>query len=424
MKTHLLLTTLALALAARCPLRSQALPEAKPESVGLSPERLARIGAAVQRDVDQKNIAGVVTLVARHGKVAWFDARGSADREAGKPMQKDTIFRICSMSKPLTSTAVMILLEEGRFLLEDPVSKYLPEFKNPKVLVTPEQGEPYTIPAKREITILDLLRHTSGLTYNWDPKLGQLYRDAHVSSGLEPYKGTIADNVRSLAAVPLLFSPGEKWNYSLSIDVLGRLVEVVSGMPFDQFLKTRVTDPLGMKDTGFIVSDAQLPRLAAVYTYYDGKGLQRFPAAGITEGPFSYTDDYVLKGHTLFSGGAGLFSTAGDYARFCQMFLNGGELDGVRILSRKSVELMTHDTLGKIGPEQGFGIGFGISGVKAPLTELGSPGQYGWGGFYDTLFTIDPKEDMIVIALAQLHPTGGDVIEAVVQNLAYQAIAD
>lgn len=231
---------------------AQDLPTAKPESVGLSSERLERISKTVQKDIDDKRIAGAVTLVLRHGQVAWFKAQGMQDREAGKPMKQDTIFRICSMSKPITTVAVMILYEEGHFLLEDPVSKYLPEFKNPKVLVKPANGgEPYTIPATREITIRDLLRHTSGLTYNWNPDLGPMYKEANVASGLLPFDGTIGDSVDRLAKLPLLFNPGDRWEYSLSVDVLGRLVEVVSGLPLDQFMRTRIFDPLGMKDTYF-----------------------------------------------------------------------------------------------------------------------------------------------------------------------------
>jgi CubicO group peptidase (beta-lactamase class C family) len=404
---------------------AQDFPTAKPESVGLSSERLNRIAATVQRDIDDKKIAGMVTLVIRHGQVAWFDARGAADREAGKPMQKDTIFRICSMTKPITSTAVMMLYEEGKFLLEDPISKYLPEFRNPKVLVKPATGPSYTIPASREITIGDLLRHTSGLTYPWNADLGQAYNDAGVGDGLAQFDGTIADDVKRLAGLPLLFNPGDRFEYSLSIDVLGRLVEVVSGMPLDQFFKTRILDPLGMKDTYFFLPDDKVPRLATVYTYFDDKGLNRFPDTTMAEGTSIFSADYPYKGpKKLFSGGAGLSSTAMDYARFCAMMLNGGKLGNVRILSRKSVELMTHDQLGKIDSLHGFGLGFGVDGVKAPLAEIGSAGEFSWGGFYYTSFVVDPKEDMIVISMAQLHPTGGLALDAEVKVLAYQAISD
>jgi CubicO group peptidase (beta-lactamase class C family) len=405
-------------------LLAQDLPKTKPEAEGFSSERLERIGTAVQHSIDDKRVAGAVTLVMRHGNVVWFKGQGMMDREANKAMATDALFRICSMTKPITSTAVMMLYEEGKFLLDDPVSKYLPEFKNPKVLVKPAMGEPYTIPAAREITIRDLLRHTSGLTYPWNETLGQIYGETNVATGLLPYDGTIADNVKHLAALPLLFSPGERWEYSLGVDVLGRLVEVVSGKPLDEFFRARIFEPLGMKDSFFFVPDDKASRLATAYTFFDGKGLNRFPNAPIVEGPFSYSADYPLKGRKLFSGGGGLVSTAGDYARFCQMMLNGGKVGNTRLLSRKSIELMTHDQLGKIGPDMGFGLGFGIDGAKGPLSELGSPGSYNWGGFFYTGFTIDPKEQMVVIFMAQLHPTGGLTLDKEVNVLAYQALND
>jgi CubicO group peptidase (beta-lactamase class C family) len=404
---------------------AQDLPKASPESVGLSSERLNLIGTTVQREIDQKHIAGAVTLVMRHGQVVWLKAQGARDREAAKPMQTDSIFRICSMSKAITSLAVMMLYEEGRFLLDDPVSKYIPEFKNQKVLVKPVSGAPYTIPATRGITIRNLLTHTSGLTYTWNPNLGQMYHDAHVADGLSPYDGTIGDSVKRLAGLPLLFNPGERFEYSLGLDVLGYLVEVVSGMPFDQFLRTRIFEPLGMHDTFFYVPDNKLDRLATAYAWDDKEGLKRFPDSPVVEGPFSYTADYPYHGpRKLFSGGGGLTSTAPNYARFCQLMLNGGKAGNVRLLSRKTVELMTHDQLGKIGPDQAFGLGFGIDGVKTPLAELGSVGEYNWGGFFYTTFNIDPKEDMITVFMAQLHPTGGLTLDRMFQVLAYQAIID
>jgi CubicO group peptidase (beta-lactamase class C family) len=405
---------------------AQELPTAQPESVGFSADRLERISKAVQKDIDDKRIAGAVTLVMRHGQVAFFKAQGMQDRENNKPMRQDTIFRICSMSKPITSAAVMILYEEGYFLLEDPISKYLPEFKNPKVLVKPPNGgATYTIPAAHEITIRDLLRHTSGLTYAWNEDLGPLYKEANVASGILPYDGTIGDSVNRLAKLPLLFSPGDRWEYGLSVDVLGRLVEVVSGKRFDEFLRTRIFEPLGMKDTYFFPPDDKLDRLATAYTYYADKGLNRFPDTPITEGSFSYSADYPYHGpKKLFSGGAGLNSTAPDYARFCQMMLEGGKLGNVRILSRKSVELMTHDQLGKISANEDFGLGFGIAGGKTPLSELGTPGSYNWGGFFYTAFSIDPKEQMIVVFMGQLHPSGDLTLDQQVDELAYQALND
>lgn len=404
---------------------AQDLPTAKPESVGLSSERLARIDAAVQRSIDDKRIAGAVTLVVRHGKVAWFKAQGMADREAAKSMPPDAMFRICSMTKAITSAAVMMLYEEGRFLLDDPVSKYLPEFKNPKVRVKPASGEPYTIPATKEITIRDLLRHTSGITYHWNDDLGPMYEKAGVASGLLQYDGTIGDMVTHLAGQPLLFNPGDRFEYSLGVDVLGRLVEVVSGKPLDDFFRTRIFEPLGMKDTYFYPPDNKVDRLATAYTYYPDKGLNRFPDTPIREGSFVYSADYPTRGpKKLFSGGAGLVSTAMDYARFCQMMLDDGKVGNTRLLSRKTVELMTQDQLGKISTDMGFGLGFGVNGVKGPLSELGSVGEYNWGGFFYTGFTIDPKEQMIVIFMAQLHPTGGLTLDRQVNELAYQAITD
>jgi CubicO group peptidase (beta-lactamase class C family) len=331
------------------------------------------------------------------------------------------------MTKPITTVAVMMLYEEGHFLLEDPVSKYLPEFKNPKVLVKPASGTPYTIPATHEITIRDLLRHTSGITYQWNGDLGPMYKDANVASGLAQYDGTIEESTRRLAGVPLLFNPGEKWEYGLSVDVLGRLVEVVSGRPLDEFFRTRIFESLGMKDTYFYPPDSKLERLVTAYTYYGGKGLNRFPDIPITEGAFTYSADYPVRGpKKLFSGGAGLVSTAADYLRFSQMMLDGGKVGNTRLLSRKSVELMTSDQLGKInsGQDFGFGFGVGVDGVRSPLAELGSPGEYNRGGFFYTKFAVDPKEQLIVIFMGQLHPTGDLTLDRQVLALAYQAIID
>ena len=353
---------------------------AKPESVGLSSLRLEKITTVVQGSVDRGEIAGAVTLVARHGHVIWLRATGKQDRENSKPMRTDSIFRICSMTKPLVTLGVMMLYEEGRFQLDDPISKYIPEFGDPKVLVRPKEGKPYTIPASQPITIRNLLTHTSGIGYNWDASLGPFYKEANIASGLLPFDGTIGENVKRLARLPLLFNPGERWNYGLNVDVLGYLIEVVSGKPLDQFLKQRVFDPLGMPDTFFYVPQDKLDRLAAAYTWYEGKGLSPFPETPITEGTFAYSADYPIHGpKKLFSGGAGLCSTASDYARFCQLMLDMGRL-GTQLISRKSIELMTHDQLGPKFPDQGFGLGFGIDGEKTPLHELGSAGQYQWEG--------------------------------------------
>ncbi len=410
-----------------------ASPIAAPEEVGLSSERLERIASAIQKSVDDGRIAGGVSLVARHGKIAYFQAVGMADRDAHKPMRTDSIFRICSMSKPITSVAVMILYEEGRFLLSDPVSDYLPEFKHMKVLDPPWPQDKTSPPgalvdAKRPITIFNLLTHTSGLTYQWNDRLGKAYREANVGSGLKQQEGTIGEAVKRLASLPLLFQPGDDWEYSLADDVLGRLVEVVSGMPLDKFLQERLFQPLGMKDTYFFPPEEKVSRLATAYAYDDEqKGLHPILDNLVMEGDggFQYTGDYPYRGpRTYFSGGGGLCSTAGDYYRFCQMMLNGGELNGTRIISRKSVELMSHNhVVGK--PDGGnYGLGFGAVGEPSQLTELGSVGSYNWGGFYYTSFVIDPKEDLVVIFMGQINPAGDLNLDSKAIALAYQAIKD
>ena len=404
---------------------------AVPEDVGLSSERLERIASAIQKSIDDGRIAGGVSLVARHGKIAYLKAVGMADRDAKKPMQTDSIFRMCSMSKPLTSVAVMMLYEEGRFTLNQPLSDFLPEFKNMKVLDPPWPQDKTSPPgalvdAKRPITIFHLLTHTSGLTYG-GARLSKAYRDAGVTTGLVQQEGTIAEGVKKMASVPLLFQPGDVWEYSLADDVLGRLVEVVSGMPFDKFLEERLFKPLGMKDTCFFLPEEKVARLATAYTYYPEKGLQPILYGQVVkEGEFDagYSADYPYRGpRTYFSGGAGLCSTAEDYYRFCQMMLNGGELNGVRIISRKSVELMSQNHVqGK--RDDGYGLGFGDISEPKQLTELGSVGAYHWGGFYYTTFVIDPKEDLIAIFMGQLHPTGGLNLDSKAIRLAYQAIKD
>jgi CubicO group peptidase (beta-lactamase class C family) len=403
-----------------------------PEEVGLSSERLGRIGETIQRSIDGGRIAGAVSLVARHGKIAYFKAFGMADREAKKPMATDNIFRLCSMTKPITSVAVMMLYEEGRFTLNEPVADFIPEFKNMKVLDPPFPQDKTSPPgalvdAKRPITIFHLLTHTSGLTYP-EARLGKAYREAGVATGLLQQEGSTGDSVKKLASLPLLFQPGDVWQYSLSDDVLGYLVERASGMPFNRFLQERVFTPLGMKDTYFFLPDDRVSRLAAAYTYYPGKGLELFSAGKVIrdgESDSGYSSDYPYRGpRTYFSGGAGLCATTEDYYRFCQMMLNGGQLNGTRLLSRKSVELMTiNRTQGK-PDDPHYGLGFGVTSEPRFQTELGSVGSYYWGGFFYTSFVIDPREDLIAIFMGQLHPTGDLNLSAKAIGLAYQAIKD
>jgi CubicO group peptidase (beta-lactamase class C family) len=402
---------------------------ARPEEVGLSSERLDRIARAIQRSIDEGRIAGAVSLVARHGKIVYFKAAGMANRETKTPMRTDAIFRICSMSKPITSVAVMMLYEEGRFTLNEPVSDFIPEFKNVKVLDPPwpqDKTSPpgATVPAKRPITIRHLLTHSSGLTYQWNPRLGKAYIDAGIGAGLLQQPGTIGEAVKKLAGIPLLFQPGDLWEYSLADDVLGYLVEVVSGMPLDRFLEERIFKPLGMKDTEFFLPPEKVSRLATAYTYDPEKGLQPIlDGQTVKEGQFSYSADYPYRGpRTYFSGGGGLCSTAQDYYRFCQMLLNGGELGGTRLLSRKSVELISQNHVQGKADDLGYGLGFGVISEPKFLTELGSLGSYYWGGFYYTSFVIDPKEDMVVVFMAQLHPTGGLDLDRKAILLPYQAI--
>ncbi len=404
---------------------------ASPEDVGLSSDRLEGIANTIQKSIDAGRIAGAVSLVARHGKIAYFKAVGLADRDGKKPMRTDSIFRICSMTKPITSVAVMMLYEEGRFMLNEPVSDFIAEFKDMKVLEPPYPQDKTSPPgalvnARRPITIRHLLTHTSGLTYQWNDRLGKAYREAGIGSGLLQHEGAIADGVKKLASLPLLFHPGEAWEYSLSDDVLGYLVEVVSGMTLDKFFEQRIFRPLGMKDTCFFLPDEKVPRLATAYTYHPEKGLRAIPDKEVVkEGEFAYSADYPYRGpRTYFSGGGGLCSTAEDYYRFCQMMLNGGAFNGVRLLSRKSVELITQNHVqGKLD-DMGYGLGFGVNSEPRHLTELGSIGTYYWGGFYYTAFVIDPKEDMIAIFMGQLHPTGGLNLDNKAIMLAYQAIKD
>lgn len=406
-------------------LAAQGLPVTTPEEAGLSPERLDRIKTIMEKAIEENQIAGSVALIARHGKTAYYKAFGMMDIEKKKPMQKDALFRIASMSKAITSTAVMMLYEEGKFLLNDPVSKYIPEFKNPKVLIDEPStdGKPYTIvPAKREITIRHLLTHKSGLDYQFlnTKHMADIYKDAGISDGLTQTEGTIGDMVKKIAKLPLLFHPGEGHNYSLSVDVLGYFIEVVSGKTLDEFFRERIFNPLKMNDTYFYVPDEKLPRLASVYMLDKDGGLVKMPDdEPVVAGHKIYSSTFQYKSNrTYYSGGAGLVSTASDYTRFLQMILNGGELDGVRLLSPKTVEFMT------IGFRRRAAIGVGVKTEHHEYDELGdgSIGATGWGGFFYTDSRVDPKEGMICVFMSQLHPATGRDIKSLFRNLVYQAI--
>ena len=418
---------LALSLAAGPATLAQGLPKTDPEQVGLSSKRLERIDALMKRHVEEKKIAGGVTLVARRGKVAHLGVYGMQDIEAGKPMQADTIFRIASMTKPITSVAVMMLYEEGRYLLSDPVSKFIPGFKDVKVLPPESSADQTPVPAARPATIWHLLTHTSGLTYQSNKRLGREYKEAGITQGLLQDPSTLAVKMKSLAKVPLLHHPGDAWEYGLSIDVLGRIVEVASEMPLDEFFRQRIFKPLGMKDTHFFLPKEKKARLAAVYARDETGPIERVGESPVKgEEAMVYSVSYPYDGpRSYFSGGGGLVSTVADYTRFSQAMLNGGTLDGVRLLSPKTVEWMTTNQLASLkDADLGFGLGFLVVGDQRDPREIGSIGTFGWGGFFFTEFFIDPEEEMLGVFMAQLHPSGGLKLQERFRALAYQAIIE
>jgi CubicO group peptidase (beta-lactamase class C family) len=407
-----------------CGLGAQQQPTATPESVGLSTERLNRMHQAMQALVDRREAGGLVTLVAREGKVADVHAVGFQDVETRKPMRTDTIFRIASMSKPITSVAIMMLYEDGKLLLTDPVSRFIPAFKNGRVA---KGGR--TEPTRRGISIRDLLSHRAGLSYGFldGSPVGQAYRSTGVSDGLTVTTGTLAENIDKLAAAPLVSEPGTEWHYSLSTDVLGRVVEVASGMSFDAFLRDRIFKPLGMNDTSFEVPDAKWSRFATVYSPDGSGGIRPMKDPETFGNTVMSPLAYYRSPKRYFSGGAGLTSTIQDYGRFAQMLLNGGSLDGVRLLGPKTIELMTTSHTadipsdGLLGAGGQFGLGFRITTDLGASESLGSTGMYGWSGIYGTNFWVDPKEQLIGILMVQRYP--GSTAAAAFQAMVYQAVA-
>ncbi len=386
---------------------------AEVEKLGFSRERLARIDEHLRRNyIAPGKIAGALTLVARRGEVAHFSPLGRMDIERDKPMREDTIFRIYSMTKPITSVALMTLYEEGRLRLSDPVHKFVPAFADMRVYVSGKYPLFLTEPARRPMTIHDLLTHTSGLTYGfmYRGNVDDAYRKLDID-GIE--KGaTLADRMERLATLPLEFSPGTAWNYSVATDLVGHVVEKVSGMSLDRFVRERITEPLGMVDSGFTVRPSEVDRFASNYTRRADKSLRRI------DDPLSGSPWVGDK--TFFSGGGGMVSTAADYLRFCRMLLNGGALDGVRVLGRKTVELMTMNHLpgGKALTDlstglfsevenegTGFGLGFSVNLNPVLGGSLGSVGEFAWGGMASTIFWIDPVEDLIAIFMTQLVPS-------------------
>lgn len=433
MKRRCLLFVIVLTVGVAVLVMGQALPETAPGDVGLSAERLERIDNLMKSAIEKKELAGTVSLVVRHGKVAYFKSHGMMDEN--KPMRNDALFRIASMTKAITTTAVMMLYEEGHFMLNDPVSKYIPEFKNPTVISEAPATSDKTyriVPAKGEITIRQLLNHTSGLIYRFTgiKPLADLYVEVGISDGLSQTEGTIGDMVKKLAKLPLLFNPGERYQYSLSIDVLGYFVEIISGMPLDKFFEERIFKPLKMTDSYFFVPDEKLDRLTAVYMPNGGGGIEKLPEKLMGDKYNIYSSTYQYKSaRTYFSGGAGLVSTAMDYARFLQMTLNGGELEGVRILGKKTVEFMTTApaddvTLYSKGGEAKFGIGFGIKSAHTNRSELSSVGTYVWGGYFHTNYWADPKEGLIGLFMSQLYPNNHMDIIGKFKVAVYQAIVE
>jgi CubicO group peptidase (beta-lactamase class C family) len=390
------------------------LPRATPEDIGLSTAGLARLGRVVQDEVQRGRVPGAVALIARRGQLAYFESFGHRDPASGAPMERDSVFRIYSMTKPIVSAAAMMLWEEGRFLLSDPVAKFLPELGNVKVAVA-QGADLKLVDAERAITIQDLLRHTSGLTYEFrgNGPVHKMYNAARIYSRDQ----SNADQVTALSKLPLLHQPGTKWEYSRSTDVVGRLVEVLSGMTLGQFLQQRLFAPLGMADTAFHVPVPLQSRLAEAFAKdpETGTGVQLVN---------------VKSAPKFESGGGGLASTAADYARFLQMMLNLGRLDGVRFLSRKTIELMTADHLGPITgapdlllPGYGFGLGFAIRLQPGISHVPGSVGQYFWGGLAGTTFWVDPAEQLFAIMMIQA-PGQRDYFRTLFRDLVYAAFDD
>lgn len=403
---------------------AEPLKRADPISVGFSPTRLQRIDDAIDREVRENRIPGAVVLIARNGAIAYQKSFGFADVAAEKLMQNDAIFRIASMTKVITTVGVMILYERGNFLLSDPVAKFLPDFANPKVVSEiGENGEILqTRSATSEIRIIDLLTHTSGIGYPFIPSsVSRTYVDAGIIDGLTSQAVTLESNIKRLADQPLLFDPATGFAYGLSTDVLGRLIEVVSGNSLGQFFEDEILTPLGMVDTHFYLPDSKRDRLVVLYADADGNGIT--PAHGDDVDLLSDSPNYPIEGaRAYFSGGAGLSSTAADYAMFLQMLLSNGELSGKRILSRKSVELMRVSRVDRDGDgDTDMGFGFNVVDSVDQHSELASPGRYSWGGAFYTYYWVDPQECMIGIFLSQLRPTRSNIRD-IVGVLMYQAL--
>lgn len=413
----------------------QFLPSAAPADVGLCPLRAQRLLDALQSDIDRQRLPGAVVLVARRGRVALFEHLGRLDPVSGAAMTRDAIFRIYSMTKPIVSTALMLLHEEGRFQLEHPVAQYLPAFATTKVLA----ADGALVDQARPMQVRELLMHTSGLTYDFmaDNPVAQLYRDARI---MNDATRTLAALVDDLAALPLAFQPGTRWHYSVGIDVAARLIEVLAGQSVGDFLQERLFDPLGMVDTGFAVPADQLHRLSAMYGLPDLIG-ENYSAIQLVEAALAGFNERLDVSatyptdtpHVFQRGGVGLFSTAADYMRFGQMLAAGGTLDGVRVVGRKTLELMhanhlpvgllPYELMGLPNPGMGFGLGSRVMLDVAATAGPGSAGEYGWAGAAKTYYWVDPAEDLVGLFMSQ-NMTGMQLAERDFRSLVYQAIDD
>ena len=410
-------------LASAAPAHAQALSAVPPGAVGLSGERLDDLSAVLAGHVQTGRLPGAVALVAREGRTAYLEAFGHRDRETGDPLEVDDIFRIASQTKAVVSVAIMMLQEQGKLLISRPLGVYLPAFRETTVAI-PGDGDAYeVVEARRPVTIRDLLTHTAGIGYG-----GGIAADRWEEAGIQGWyfadrEEPIAATVERMAALPFDAHPGERFVYGYSTDILGAVVEAVSGLPLDDFLRIRIFEPLGMADTHFYLPPAKADRLSVVYSSGE-EGLERAPDPGRMVGQGAY-----LEGpRTSFSGGAGLLSTARDYARFLQMMLNGGELDRVRILSPKTVELMTVNHVGDLleegAPGTGFGLGFQVVEDLGERGAPGSVGEYGWGGAYHSVYWVDPVEELVVVYFTQVIPARRVQDHAELRAVVYGAIVD
>lgn len=396
---------------------------ATPEAGGFSAKRLTRIDTVLKEYVDKGRMNGAVAMIVHDGKIVYYKNFGYNDLDTKAPMQKDAIFRIASQTKAITSVAIMMLYEEGKFMLDDPISHYIPEFKNPKVLDKYNKADTTytTIPAKREITIRDLLTHTSGLGYAQigSPEANAIYAKAGVVGGIGVPFNILAEKIKILGGLPLFHQPGEKWTYGLNTDVLGYLVEVVSGTSLKDFFQQRIFDPLGMKDTYFYLPAGKQKRLVMLYTE-DKK--TKLPVK-MPEKLEEMSRDYPKMNGTYYSGGAGLSSTVYDYAIFLQMLLNGGEYNGKRLLSHNSVRMMTMNQIGDLsrGPNK-FGLGFGITTEKGSAVLPTQEGTFEWGGMFNTTYWVDPKEKLIGLVYRNIWPTSWGNLGNLYKVLVYQAM--